>query len=245
MNKLGWILFMAKRRNVIIVAIALFVLLVMGLTYVFAIVLPQLREEEQLLKAMQEYYDAKIAMYEIENEKYDDYEVDVAFLGDSLTDGYDLKRYYPQYLTLNRGIGGDTTFGLEKRLKVSVYDLKPKVAVMLIGANNFDTMFDNYENILKGLGENLPKTKVVLLSLTSMGGEWGKNNQKAAYNNVKIKLLAEKYGYEFVDLYSPLLNLETGEIYAEYTTDGGHLTPAGYEVFTNAVTPALKKLLGR
>ena len=236
---------MSKRRKVSIVAIALFVLLVMGLTYVFAIVLPQLREEEQLLKAMQEYYDAKIAMYEIENEKYNDYEVDVAFLGDSLTDGYDLKRYYPQYLTLNRGIGGDTTFGLEKRLKVSVYDLKPKVAVMLIGANNFDTMFDNYENILKGLGENLPKTKVVLLSLTSMGGEWAKNNQKAAYNNVKIKLLAEKYGYEFVDLYSPLLNLETGEIYAEYTTDGGHLTPAGYEVFTNAVTPALKKLLGR
>ena len=245
MNKLGWILFMTKRRKVIIVAIALFVLLVMGLTYVFAIVFQQRREEEQLLKAMQEYYDAKIAMYEIENEKYNDYEVDVAFLGDSLTDGYDLKRYYPQYLTLNRGIGGDTTFGLEKRLKVSVYDLKPKVAVMLIGANNFDTMFDNYENILKGLGENLPKTKVVLLSLTSMGGEWGKNNQKAAYNNVKIKLLAEKYGYEFVDLYSPLLNLETGEIYAEYTTDGGHLTPAGYEVFTNAVTPALKKLLGR
>ena len=236
---------MTKRRNVIIVAIALFVLLVMALTYVFAIVLPQRREEEQLLKAMQEYYDAKIATYEIENEKYDDYEVDVAFLGDSLTDGYDLKRYYPQYLTLNRGIGGDTTFGLEKRLKVSVYDLKPKVAVMLIGANNFDTTFDNYENILKGFGENLPKTKVVLLSLTSMGGEWGKNNQKAAYNNVKIKLLAEKYGYEFVDLYSPLLNLETGEIYAEYTTDGGHLTPAGYEVFTNAVTPALKKLLGR
>ena len=236
---------MAKRRNVIIAAIALFVLLVMALMYIFGIVLPQSREKEQLLKAMQEYYDAKIAMYEIENEKYDDYEVDVAFLGDSLTDGYDLKRYYPQYLTLNRGIGGDTTFGLEKRLKVSVYDLKPKVAVMLIGANNFDTMFDNYENILKGLGENLPKTKVVLLSLTSMGGEWGKNNQKAAYNNVKIKLLAEKYGYEFVDLYSPLLNLETGEIYAEYTTDGGHLTPAGYEVFTNAVTPSLKKLLGR
>ena len=236
---------MTKRRNVIIAAIASFVLLVMGLTYVFGIVLPQSREKEQLLKAMQEYYDAKIATYEIENEKYDDYEADVAFLGDSLTDGYDLKRYYPQYLTLNRGIGGDTTFGLEKRLKTSVYDLKPKAAVMLIGANNFDTMFDNYENILKGLGENLPKTKVVLLSLTSMGGEWGKNNQKAAYNNVKIKLLAEKYGYEFVDLYSPLLNLETGEIYAEYTTDGGHLTPAGYEVFTNAVTPALKKLLGR
>ena len=60
-----------------------------------------------------------------------------------------------------------------------------------------------------------------------------------------IRLLAEKYGYEFVDLYSPLFNLETGEIYAEYTTDGGHLTPMGYEVVTNAVAPTLKRLLGR
>lgn len=238
---------MIQKKKTVIIAIALSVLLAIGISliYLFTVVLPQKRENEQLLKAVQEYYNAKLVMYVGENEKYDDYEVDVAFLGDSLTDGYDLEKYYPQYLVLNRGIAGETTFGLEERLKVSVYDLKPRVAVMLIGANNFDTMFDNYENILKGFKENLPNTKIVLLSLTSMSQKWGKNNQKAAYNNVKIKLLSEKYGYEFVDLYSPLLNLETGEIYAEYTTDGGHLTSAGYEVLTNTITPTLKKLLGR
>ena len=239
-------LFMTKKRKIIIAAITVIILLLLiGLSYLFSVVLPQKREKARLLKAVQEYYDAKIATYESENEKYDDYEVDVAFLGDSLTDGYDLERYYPQYLTLNRGISGETTLGLEKRLKVSAYDLKPKVVVMLIGANNFDTMLDNYENILEGFKDNLPETKIVLLSLTSMSGEWGKNNQKAAYNNVIIKLLAEKYGYEFVDLYSPLLNPETGEIYSEYTTDGGHLTHMGYEVLTNTITPTLEKLLGR
>ena len=238
---------MSQKRKTIITAIALSILLSIGisLTYFFAVALPKKKEKERLLEAVREYYAAKLATYVNENEEYDDYEVDVAFLGDSLTDGYDLEKYYPQYLVLNRGIGGETTFGLEERLKVSVYDLKPKVAVMLIGANNFDTMFDNYENILKGFKENLPNTKIVLLSLTSMSQEWGKNNQKAAYNNVKIKLLSEKYGFEFVDLYSPLLNLETGEIYAQYTTDGGHLTPAGYEVLTNTITPTLEKLLGR
>ena len=238
---------MTKKKKIIFATVASSILLTIGvsLTYFFAVTLPQKQENEQLLKEMQEYYDAKLAMYTEENERYDDYEVDVSFLGDSLTDGYDLEKYYPQYLVLNRGIAGDTTFGLEKRLKVSVYDLKPKVAVMLIGANNLDTMFDNYENILKGFKENLPDTEIVLLALTSMGQEWGKNNQKAAYNNVKIKLLSEKYGYEFVDLYSPLLNLETGEIYAEYTTDGGHLTSAGYEVLTYTITPTLEQLLGR
>jgi lysophospholipase L1-like esterase len=200
-------------------------------------------ENEELLKQIEEYRAAKRAAYAAENERYEDYEVDVAFLGDSLTDGYDLATYYPDLLVSNRGIGGDTTYDLEGRMEVSLYDLKPKVAVMLIGANNMDAMFENYEALLRGFEENVPRTKIILLSLTSMGDEWGKKNQLAAYNNVKIKLLAEKYGYAYVDLYSALFNLESGEIYPEYTTDGGHLTPLGYEVLTNAIRPAIDKQL--
>ena len=197
------------------------------------------REEREWEEKVREYRAAKMATYTEENEKYEDYEVDVAFIGDSLTDGYDVKSYYPDYLVSNRGISGDTTFDLEGRIQTSLYDLKPKIVVMLIGANNFSTMFDNYERILIGMKENLPNTKIILLSLTSMSGEWGKNNQLAAYNNVKIKLLAEKYGYAFVDLYTPLFNLESGEIYSEYTTDGGHLTAKGYDVLTREITPML------
>ncbi|MBR3879114.1 MAG: hypothetical protein IKJ24_03215 [Clostridia bacterium] len=201
-------------------------------------------EEDEWAEKVAEYRANKMAIFESENAQYADNEVDVAFLGDSLTDGYDVAAYYPQYTVSNRGIGGDTTLDLEGRLKASVYDLKPKVAVMLIGANNFDTMMENYENILRGFVENLPNTRIILLSLTSMGGEhWGKNNQIAAYNNVKIKLLAEKYSFEYVDLYSPLLNLEDGEIYDEYTTDGGHLTAQGYEVLTREITPAIERQL--
>ena len=200
-------------------------------------------KDDDLLEMLKQYRAEKTLIYEEENAKYADYEVDVAFLGDSLTDGYNVKEYYPDYLVSNRGIGGETTTGLEERLQVSLYDLKPKVAVMLIGANNMDTMFDNYEQILKGFKENVPNTKIILLSLTSMSGEWGKNNQLAAYNNVKIKMLSEKYGFEYVDLYSALFNLESGEIFPEYTTDGGHLTSLGYEVLTEKITPAIEKQL--
>ena len=161
-----------------------------------------------------------------------------------MTDGYDLQKYFPEYKTSNRGIGGDTTVGLESRLKVSVYDLKPKVAVMLIGANNMDSMFGNYENILIGLRDNLPNTKIVLLSLTAMGGEhWGRKNQLAAYNNVKIKKLASEYGFTFVDLYTPLFNPRTGEVYDGLTVDGGHFTHEGYVVVTAQIKPVLENLL--
>lgn len=216
-----------------------------SITY-FGFILPQKKEYREHVKQVQQYRDNKMAQYRAENEKYADYEVEVAFLGDSLTDLYDLSKYYPQYITSNRGIGGDTTFDLESRLQTSVYDLKPQVVIMLIGANNADTMLDNYESILQGLQTNLPNTKVVLLSMTAMGGEhWGQKNQQAAYNNVSIKLLAEKYGFAFVDLFSPLYDVSIGEVYEGYTVDGGHFTDKGYEVVTAQITPVLEALLGK
>lgn len=225
-----------------IVAVAL----VVGLAVYFTVILPKQQAHNEHKQAMEEYRAAKRAKYAQENAQWDDYEVDVAFLGDSLTDGYDLNKYYPQYVTANRGIGGDTTFDLEERLQLSVYDLKPKVAVMLIGVNNVDNMMENYEDILRGLKTNLPETKIVLLSLTAMGGEyWGSKNQVVAYRNVSIKLLAEKYGFTFVDLYSPLYDVDIGEVYEGYTIDGGHFTHQGYTVLTATITPVLQELLGK
>ena len=234
-----------KKRYFIPLCVIVLALIVFAIVY-FAVILPEKREEAQIEQAVQAYRAAKLEQYAKENAAYDDYEVEVAFIGDSLTDGYDLAKYYPQYITSNRGIGGDTTFGLEERLQVSLYDLKPQVVVMLIGANNLDSMFQNYESILKGLKENLPESKIVILSLTAMGGDhWGSKNQLAAYNNVTIKLLADKYGYTYVDLYSALYDVTIGEVYEGYTIDGGHFTHEGYTVVTAQITPVLEELLGK
>jgi lysophospholipase L1-like esterase len=235
-----------KKTWCVIGAVLAAAALIAGLVVHITTVLSQQQERKAHREAVAQYRAAKMARYEQENAQWDDYEVDVAFLGDSLTDGYDLNKYYPQYVTANRGIGGDTTFDLEGRLQVSVYDLKPKVAVMLIGANNTETMMENYEDILRGLQTNLPETKIVLLSMTAMGGEhWGSKNQLAAYRNVSIKLLAEKYGFTFVDLYSPLYDVTIGEVYEGYTIDGGHFTHEGYEVVTATIMPVLQELLGK
>ena len=115
---------------------------------------------------------------------------------------------------------------------------------MLIGANNMNEMFTNYEKLLIGFKQNLPDTKVVLLSLTAMGGEhWGAKNQLASYNNVKIKKYAEKYGYYFVDLFTPMFDETTGEVYEGYTVDGGHFTKLGYDVVTSLVKPIVSQAL--
>ena len=237
---------MSKKKKIILIisAIVVFLAIVVSLMYLFLHYLPEQRKKEELRLMVEEYYANKLALYTKENNEYAPFEVDVAFIGDSLTDGYDVAKYYPDYKVSNRGIGGETTHGLLARLDVSVYQLEPKVIVMLIGGNNFDTMFEDYEDLIIGIKTNLPNTKLIVCSLTSMGGEhWGKNNHKAAFNNAKIKLYAEKHDCYFVDLFTPLLNLETSEIYDHYTTDGAHLTSAGYEVLTSAIKPVIDEIL--
>lgn len=55
--------------------------------------------------------------------------------------------------------------------------------------------------------------------------------------------MKKKGGFSYVDLYSALFELETGEIRAEYTTAGGHQPPQGYQVFTNTINPVVTELL--
>ncbi len=236
-----------KKKKIIIIVIALLLALIAtgSIAYYFIVEFSKKREREEQLKQYREFYAQTLIEYAEENERYEDFEVDVAFLGDSLTAGYDVKSHYPEYLVTNRGIGGETTHGLKERLDVSVLDLKPKVCVMLIGGNNPDTMFEDYEELLLTFQERIPETKIVLVShAPTSGPHWGHRNELFAYNNVKIELLAKKYGYDFVDIYLPMLDLETGKMKEEYTVDGAHFTADGYKVVTEEIKPIVDKLLG-
>ena len=230
-----------KRLLIIIVSAIVGAAVLGGLLYLFLGYLPKERKEREFAQAMKDYYDAKVATFEQENASK--VGVDVAFIGDSLTDGYDVARYYTEFSVANRGIGGDTTFGVEERLDGSVIQLKPRVLVMMIGSNNIYNMFDNYESLLIRLKNELPDTKVVLMSIPPTSGRISDRNVQIALNNVKIKALAEKYGYTYVDIFTLLLDHENDVLRAEYTFDGAHFTDEGYEVITAELKPVLLRLL--
>ena len=234
-----------KKKIIIITAICVSLALIVAALLVLILhVLPErerAREQREFFEFLQQYYKDKSANFAEENKTLG--EVDVAFIGDSLTDGYDLKMYYPEMKVINRGIGGDTTHGVLARLDTSIIEPAPRVVVMMIGTNNLGDMFTDYEEILIKLKSELPDTKVVILSIPPSCGDYASRNGQIAINNVKIKSLAEKYDYTYVDVFTPLFDFERDELRAEYTTDGIHFTPLGYEVITAEVKPVLEDLL--
>lgn len=60
----------------------------------------------------------------------------VVFLGDSITDLWDLARFFPGKPYVNRGIGGQVTAQMVLRFQQDVVDLKPAAVVILAGIND-------------------------------------------------------------------------------------------------------------
>ena len=126
-----------KKITAIILAIVFVVIVVFGCV-LFIKIIPDIKAQREWDEYVKNYYAQKISLYEQENAQYGDYEVDVAFLGDSLTDGYDLQKYFPEYKTSNRGIGGDTTVERKRANKpftANVHDVN-------VGSNSLSFIAD-------------------------------------------------------------------------------------------------------
>lgn len=228
------------KMQILISFILLFIFALSSVLYVTL----QPKEEKDIFE---QYYKTKIELFKEENKNISS--ADIVFIGDSLTDGYDLKTYYPSLKVFNRGIGGDRTYGVLKRLDVSAFDLNPKVIVLLIGGNDilaghsYSKIINNYEKILNNLKTHLPNTHIITQSMYPTGQNYANKNVKMIKLNTYIKQSSLKYNCTFVDMYSHLLDTATQELKTEYTIEGVHLTQIGYEKVTSVLSPIISDLL--
>ena len=61
----------------------------------------------------------------------------VVFLGTQVTEVWDVKKFFPDYETVNRGVGGQRVAGFLLRFRPDVIELFPEAVVMEISSYNF------------------------------------------------------------------------------------------------------------
>ena len=84
------------------------------------------------------------------------------FLGDSITDFYNVNRYFNEYNIVNSGISGNTTKDILNDLDNRVYRYNPSKVVLLIGINDFLNEDDSVETVVNDIEEitaHLPSLK--------------------------------------------------------------------------------------
>ena len=183
-------------------------------------------------------------------------DVDLIFLGDSITQGWmgagkDVwQKYYGERKAMNAGIGGDRTQHVLYRLDNGNIDgLKPKLAVIMIGTNNSGT--DSSEDIAAGikaivekLRAKLPETKILLLGIFPRGpnGDDAKRKVNIGANEIAKKLDDGRH-VNYLDISEKFLQPD-GTLAKEIMPDLLHFSPQGYEIWAESIEPKVAELLG-
>ncbi len=163
------------------------------------------------------------------------------FLGNSITEGFDLERFFPVIRPVNRGIMGDHIDGLLERLETSVIRLKPgrlflKIGINDIGAGDPDSVIlDNYQHLMDTLKSSLPETAVFIQSILPTSTAWSNcPKEKIVRLNDRVQKMAGSFGFNWINLY-PLFADKSGYLRQELTTDGLHLNQRGYRVWAKVL----------
>ena len=162
---------------------------------------------------------------------------DIVFLGDSITEGGPWDELFPDLRMRNRGVGGDTSEGVLKRLQ-QVTRAEPAKVFLLIGTNDLyrgasdDEIVANITEILDRLKEETPDTEVYLQSVLPRGPNY---RARIEALNTRLAEVALEHGSAWVDLYPAFLDPETGGIRAELSNDELHLLGPGYALWKEQV----------
>lgn len=183
-------------------------------------------------------------------------QVDVIFLGDSITQGWEgngkdawAKHFTPRK-AMNAGIGGDRTQHVLWRLdNGNIKGITPKAAVIMIGTNNSgdntsEEIAAGITAIVAKLREKLPEMKILVLAIFPRGVDATDSRRKVneGANAIVAKLADDKHVY-YLDIGPKFLTAD-GVLTREIMYDLLHLTPKGYEIWAESIDAKLGELLG-
>lgn len=169
----------------------------------------------------------------------------IVFAGDSITDRYNLNKYY-QYddkIVVNSGISGYQTKNVIARFYNLIEQHEADKVFLLIGTNDIgayvdrDEVVQNIKQIFEDTKEVNPKAKLYYQTIYPVNrnlndGLGGRNNKDIKYINEKMKSYCEKHNITYLDVYSVLKD-EDDNLAEKYTLDGLHLNDDGYDAVTN------------
>jgi len=190
-------------------------------------------------------------------------EIEFLFIGDSITDMWEVETYFggTGKRVVNRGIGGDMTPYLLRRFTADCIQLKPKYAIILIGVNNtwaLDGWRDVdrkdpdiiYSEIVSDILEmvNLAKNEGIIpivCSILPTGIETNKQtdrrNELILEVNKQLRDEAEERNLPFVDYHSYLVDSDGKTLRPGLADDGLHPHILGYNIMAEALRNELKK----
>lgn len=167
----------------------------------------------------------------------------IIFLGNSITEAGNWTKLTGDNTVINRGIGGDITYGLLRRLD-DVIKRKPSKLFILIGINDIgkdipdEAIANNYVKIIKRVQAASPETIIFIQSILPLNPsvpnfpQHYDKQDHVVHTNQLLREVAKITNTRFINLF-PLFLDDQQYLDKKYTGDGLHLNASGYDVWVN------------
>jgi lysophospholipase L1-like esterase len=172
----------------------------------------------------------------------------VMFLGNSITEGGKWATLTGDNTVINRGISGDITYGILKRLP-DIIIRKPSTLFLLIGINDIakdipdEVIADNIRKIIVRIKAGSPQTKIFLQSILPLNPtipgfpqHYDKEDHVFRTNQL-LRDVARLTDTRFLNIF-PVFCDNQQRLHKDFTYDGLHLNEKGYEVWAKFLKDA-------
>lgn len=195
----------------------------------------------------QQFYDEDVAVA-------DKGGVDLLFVGDSITEMWNqeiFQRTFGGWRTANFGIGGDHTGNLLWRLQNGHAEkLHPKAVVLTIGVNNFgfcdatpEQAYKGVKAVVEQLRKIYPEARILLNAVLPYG-QFTHSPQRVKVVELNRMVAGLNDGqHVFYQDYGLFFLQPNGDISAEVMGDFLHPSAKGYQIWADAMLPAVRKLM--
>lgn len=159
----------------------------------------------------------------------------IAFVGDSITERWDLRTYFPNCLTLNYGLNGA---GI-RYVQSLAGSMQGKKVVVLIGTNDNHNWNEEYIDTYAASVRKLDAKEVIIVSILPRKAKGDRPfiNADIEAVNEELKAMSAECGWKFVDVFH--LFQEDDIINWNCYTDGLHLSDYGYEILGHEIIKVL------
>lgn len=182
----------------------------------------------------------------------------VVFLGDSITDRWNLAASFPGKPYVNRGIGSQVTPQMILRFHQDVVALRPSAVVILAGTNDVQGFLqhetpEQIQTNWEAMADLADRhgIKLVFASLLPVNNYSEKAKQvlhernpaELRTLNVWLRRFCATRGYVYADYYTQLVD-GSGLLARDLSDDGVHPLPPGYARMTLVAEAAIRQALG-
>jgi lysophospholipase L1-like esterase len=197
---------------------------------------------------MSEQWEAAIEAFEERDRQSAPNEGAMLFTGSSTIVRWEtLARDFPFAPVLNRGFGGSQVPDLLEYLDRVIVAYRPRVVVVYSGDNDLAAgrtprqVLEDYRSLQSRVHESLPGTPLVIVGLKPSPNRWEIADAMREVNDGLASWARTIDLTEVVDVWGAMLGAD-GLPRPELYSDGLHLTPEGYRVWTDRLSPRLKAL---